>query len=143
MSSAPATRRQEPVHRPIGVTVLLWLGIAQGLLLIAVGGILLAVRDDPSVQTALEGDATAVLGGGVLLAVLGLIRLALAVALGRGSELVRSLFGAVAMIQASSAVYSLIALRDARVAVIWPFILAVLELYLLYGSDRAQEFFAR
>lgn len=143
MNSAPTEPPEGSVHRPIGVTVLVWLGVAQGLLLVGLGGLLAAVRGDQALQTALEADEAVILAAGALLAVLGLIRLGLAVALGRGSEVVRSLFGAIAMAQAGGAVYSLIALRDVRVAVVWPFVLAVVELYLLYGTDRAQEYFAR
>jgi hypothetical protein len=143
VSSAPTKAPEGSVRRPVGITVLMWLGVVQGLLLVGVGGLLVAVRGDPAVQTALEAEAVGLLGGGVILALLGLARLGLAVALGRGHEVVRSLFGAVAMVQAGGAVYSLVALRDVRIAVVWPFVLAVVELYLLYGSDRAQEFFAR
>jgi hypothetical protein len=130
-------------RRPIGISVLMWLGVVQGLLLLASGVLVIAVRDEPEVAAALETTADGVLGVGIVIAVFGLARLALAVALGRGSELVRSLFGAVATVQTGVAVYSLVALRDLRVASAWPLVLAVVELWLLYGSDRAQEFFRR
>lgn len=144
VSAAPTKRMDDgPIRRPVGVTILMWLGVAQGLLLLGFGGLLVAVRSDREVQTLLEADEMGVVGVGVVLVVVGLVRLGLAIALGRGSEVVRSMFGAVAMVQAGAAVYSLVALRDMRVAVAWPFALAVVELHLLYGSDRAQQFFAR
>lgn len=130
-------------RRPVGVTVLLWLGVVQGLLLAAVGGVVIAVRGEPEAAAALETNTRVVLVVGVVLVVLGLVRLALAVALGRGSELVRSLFGATAILQAGAAVYSLVALRDIRQASVAPLVSATVELWLLYGSDRTQEFFRR
>lgn len=129
------------VRRPVGITVLKWLGVLQGLLL-AVGGLFVALRDAPEMAAALETEAAGVTAVGVVLVVVGLVRLALAVALGRGSELVRSLFGVTATLQAGGAVYSLVALRDVRFATVWALAFAVLELWLLYGTDRTQEFFA-
>lgn len=131
------------VRRPVGVTVLMWLGVVQGLLLLAVGGLIVAVRDVPEVAGALETTPAGVTAVGAVFVALGLVRLVLAVALGRGSELVRSLFGAIATLQAGASVYSLVALRDIRFATAWALAFAVLELWLLYGTDRAQEFFAR
>lgn len=131
------------VRRPVGIAVLVWLGVAQGVLLVAVGGLVIATRDAPEVASALETDAAGVAAVGVVLVVVGLIRLVLAVALGRGSELVRSLFGVTATLQAGGAVYSLVALRDIRFATAWALAFAVIELWLLYGTDRTQEFFAR
>jgi hypothetical protein len=130
-------------RRPVGVTVLVVLGLVQGVLLLAVGGLLIAFREEPELAAAMEVPGEGVLVGGVVLIVVGLVRLALAIALGRGSEVVRSLLAAVAMVQTSTAVYSLVALRDIRLAVVWPLALALVELWLLYGSEGAQEFFRR
>jgi hypothetical protein len=130
-------------RRPPGVTVLVVLGALQAVLLLLVGGLLIAVRDEPDVAAAIEVSQAGVSVAGAMLIVLGLVRLALAVALGRGSELVRSLMAAVATIQTGTAVYSLVAMRDIRLAVVWPLTLAVIELWLLYGSAGAQEFFRR
>lgn len=130
-------------RRPVGITVLLWFGVVQGLFLVVVGGVVIAVRGESDPAAALETNTGLVLAIGVALVVMGLVRLGLAVALGRGSELVRSLFGAVATLQAGAAVYSLVALRDVRQASIGPLVFATVELWLLYGSVRTQEFFRR
>ena len=66
-----------------------------------------------------------------------------AVALARGSELVRSLIGAISTVQAAAAIYALVALRDVEAEGIWTLGMAVLILWLLYGSESTQEFFAR
>jgi hypothetical protein len=130
-------------RRPVGVTVLVVLGLLQGAALLAVGGLVTVLRDEPDLAAALELPQAGVLVAGMTFIGLGLARLGFALALGRGSEVVRSLMAAVAMFQTGTAVYSLAALRDVRVAVVWPLVLAIVELWLLYGSEGTQEFFRR
>ena len=128
--------------RPVEITAVAALAVVQGLLLLLVGGLLIAAGNDREVAASLEVDPNAVVVVGIVLVVLGLVQCGLAIALTRGRELVRSVFAVLATLQIAPAVYALVALQDVRAGSVLPLAISLGVLWLLYGSPRSQEFFA-
>jgi hypothetical protein len=119
------------------------LALVHAALLMAVGGLLVVARRDAGVADALElSTSDLTVAGGVLVA-LGLAEALLAIGLGRGSDLVRSIFAIVATLQIAPSVYTLIALQDVRTGGLASLLVSLVVLWLLYGATRSQEFFAR
>jgi hypothetical protein len=130
-------------RRPLEVTVVMGLALVHAALLMAVGGLLVVARRDADVADALElSTSDLTVAGGVLVA-LGLAEALLAIGLGRGSDLVRSIFAIVATLQIAPSVYTLIALQDVRTGGLASLLVSLVVLWLLYGATRSQEFFAR
>lgn len=129
-------------RRPRSVVVLVVMVVLESLLLVAIGAlVLVATRTSSDDMTGLAIDESQLLVVGGVVAAVGLAQLALVFLLGRGSEIARSWFGAFAVLKVATGVYSTVALREFEPAAIAPLVLAVLVLWLLYGSDQTQEFF--
>ncbi len=140
-SDAAATPRP---GRPRRLWVVLALALLQGLVLGAAGAGVIAAREQPELADALgevSNAATALLVTGVVLVLLGVLRIGLALLLLRGSEVARSWFGAAAMLQTAIGVYVVVGLQDLGEAGVVPVALSVTELWLLYGSDDVHRFF--
>ena len=65
-----------------------------------------------------------------------------AIGLSRGNARVRTLYGVVATLQISSAVYALVALRNVQIPSLIVLSIAVAIEWFLYGSEPTQEYFA-
>jgi len=141
--STDATMPTANRSRPRPVTAVVVLAVVQAGLLMAIGALLVASRNDASVAASLEIDRSGVFPTGVALIVLGVLPAVLAVGLARGSELARSVTAAVMTLQLAPSVFAFVALQDLRPAGVTTLIIPVTVLWLLYGVDRSQEFFAR
>jgi len=87
--SAPvAVEHEARVSRPRGVKVVTILSLLEGLVLLALGGALIAGRNDPTIVGD-TGGATVAVAGGASLVALGLAAVAVAVALWRGRRWAR------------------------------------------------------
>lgn len=118
------------------------LGMVQAVLLVGLGIAVLLVGDRDAIADALEVDlADVALAGGLLVAI-GLLQALVAVGLASGRELMRSVVGVVATVELAPAVYALVALQEVRAAGVVSMVLSVGVLWLLYGSNRSQAFFA-
>lgn len=119
------------------------LGVIQGISEILLGLFVILDRDDLRLldRSALtEGNLLAI---GLFVAALGVVVILLALALGRGSEIVRLLFGAVAAMNVGSSLWATIALHgEQRWAGLYGVVVGLVVLYILYGSERSEEFFA-
>lgn len=137
------TSTEERRRRPVGVTIVVGIGLFQSLLLALAGIAMIALRGEAEAQADFEAGPAALVGAGALLIALAVLGSTLALLLARGSDRVRSLFGLVNAIEVAAAVYSLVALRDLRAESVWALVLPVAVLWFLYGSERTQEFFRR
>lgn len=131
------------LRRPWGVTLLMLMGVAQGALLILVGSLMVAARNETGVAGDLRTTPTGVAVIGVAVASLGVALAVLSVLLGRGSDRVRTVVTVVALVQVAGSVYTLGALRDVREAGVPGLAVATAILWFLHGSTTAREFFER
>jgi hypothetical protein len=114
----------------------------QILVLFTVGGSLVAASDDPSsLPASLRIGQSSLATVGWVVVAFGLLQVILVVLLGRGSEMARSWFGLLAVVQAAGGVYSTVALRDFQPAVLAPLAVSIAVLWLLYGSQETREYF--
>ena len=136
------------VRRPMGIKILVALGLLQAAILLLAGWAFFVSRDDPDVASELQVSGQALTDGqlsiaaGVLIG-LGAVQLALALGLAFRSSLARSIYGIVATVQAGASVYALIALRNLREGSIPTLVVTVAVLWFLYGTEETQEYFAR
>jgi hypothetical protein len=130
-------------RRPVEVTVVMALTMAHAALLLLAGAVILMTRRNAEVAEALEMPASALaVAGGVVLA-LGLAEALVALGLGRGRDLFRSVFAVVATLRIAPATYTLVALKDVRSGGLMSLVVSLVVLWLLYGPPRSQEYFAR
>lgn len=130
-------------HRPLGITVLVVLGVVQGLVVAAIGALLAVVSEDAALLSELDLTSSFVLGTGLGILAVGLLGVVLSVGLARGSNVVRSLYAAIATLEVAATTFSLLTIRDVRVAGIVGLVLPVAVLWLLYGAPNTPEFFER
>ena len=137
----------QPVHvppkRPVGVTVLVVIGVIQGLLVTASGVVLLAASNDSRLVRETELPENALAPSAVSGIVLGVAGLLLAVGLARGSNLVRALYATIATAEVAVTTYGLLTVRDLRTESIVGLVLPVVVLWLLFGAPHTTEFFDR
>jgi hypothetical protein len=129
-------------RRPFGVTLIGVIGVIQGIL-VAIAGLALAIENDNADLLRHVGRTDAeVLGTGIGLLVVGLITLLVAWALLRGSNFARWLIGIIEIFHLASGVYLLFGYDGAYLwdGVVYV-VIAVVVLYLLFGSARSEEFF--
>jgi hypothetical protein len=137
MSSQPTT-----VQRPGGITLIMVLAILNGIFGI-IGGIWIVIdRDERRLLDHTNLTQDGLLGAGIAAIVLGAIGIVIALALGRGSRLARLLFGIWAALNLASGLYALVALHgEQQWSGAFQSAIAIIVLYLLYGSERDREFF--
>jgi len=129
-------------RRPFGVTLIGVIGVIQGIL-VTIGGLALTVEhDDPDLLRHVGRTDGEVLGTGIGLIVVGVITLLVAWALLRGSNFARWLIGLIEIFHLASGVYLLFGYDGAYLwdGVVY-IIIAVVVLYLLFGSARSEAFF--
>lgn len=128
--------------RPRGVNLVVLFGVLQALVLALIGALLFVATSDPQALADAGATRADAWGACALLGALAIVQLAAAIGLFRGIARVRSLYGVVATLQIGAAMYALVALRDVQVPSLIVLAIAVGILWLLYGSEATQEFFA-
>ena len=138
---ATAQDPARPPRRPVGITVLVVIGVVQGLVVVAVGALLTLVSRDEALVADTTLTQGMVLGIGMGVLAVGLLAVVLAVGLARGSNLVRSLYAGIATLEVAATTFSLLTIRDVRTAGIVGLALPAAVLWLLYGAPNTAEFF--
>jgi hypothetical protein len=130
------------VRRPFGVTLIGVIGVIQGIVVTIAGLALTVEHDDRDLVRHVGRTADEILGTGIGLIVVGAITLLVASALLRGSNFARWLIGVVEVFHLASGVYLLFGYDGAYLwdGVVY-IIIAVIVLYLLFGSARSETFF--
>ena len=128
--------RSPRARRPRAVVVLMVVAGIQAALLLFLGAALWAAA-----YTGVDGDPLALAVAGAVVVAIGLVQVALVVMLSRGSELARSTFGVVAVLQTAGGVYSAVALREFGAVALLPTAVSIGVLWLLYGSTTTRDFF--
>lgn len=137
-------RGPQPVSRPSGITLLMILGVIQGLLAFLTGLILALESDNATLQdeSQLTNDALLAVGIGIMVG--GGVILLLAVALGRGSQVVRWLYGIVTMFNVSFATWGVFSLHaEQRLSAVFSLVFGLIVLWILFGSERTDRFFSQ
>lgn len=141
MTSTDVAPRRGGRRRPKAIILLMVVAVLQGLGLLLLGVVFFVARGEPAMVEAVGDQAWIATAVGSILVGLGLARIGMAILLGRGVEWVRLVFGGLAVVQVALASYALVTVRDTGVGT--GLALAVVELWLLYGSEQTQEFFHR
>ena len=135
-----------PVHvsRPGGITLLMILGVIQGLLAF-LGGLILAVAsDDATLQEESQLSADQLLAAGIAVMVVGGIVALLALALGRGSQVVRWLYGILTMVNVAFGAWGVFSLHgEQRLSSVFTLVFGLVVLWILFGSERTDRFFSQ
>jgi len=140
------TTTEDPARRPrrpVGVTVLVVIGVVQGLVVMTVGVVLGLLSEDSALLAETTLTRGALLGIGLAVLGVGLVGVVLAVGLARGSDLVRSLYAGIATLEIAATTFGLLTIRDIRTAGIVGLALPAAVLWLLYGAPNTAEFFHR
>jgi len=137
MSAQPAT-----THRPGGITLIMVLAVINAVFAI-IGGIWIIIdHDERRLLNHTSLTENGLLGAGIAVVIIGVIGLFVALALGRGSRIARLLFGIWAVLSVASGLYALVALHgEQQWSGAFQAAIAIIVLYLLYGSERDREFF--
>lgn len=117
--------------------------LAHAALLMLVGALILVTRRDATAADALEMPASSLAVAGAVVLALGLAEALVAIGLGRGRDVFRSVFAVVATLRIAPAAYTLIALQDVRSGGLTSLVVSLVVLWLLYGRPRSQEYFVR
>ncbi len=139
MSSAPTPH----VSRPGGVTLLVVLGIIQGIASMILGLVLVLDNSDENLiaESGMTENTLAGTGIGVILA--GVVIILLSLALRNGSNTVRWLFGIVAMLGVANGIWGVFALHgEQQLSAAFTTVFGLIILWILFGSERSDEFFA-
>ncbi len=140
MAAQPATTTT--TYRPGGVTLIMVLAIIGGIFEI-LGGIWIIIdRADHRLLNHSNLTENGLLGAGIVAILFGTIWILVALALGRGSRGARLVFGILAVLNLASGLYALVALHgEQQWSGAFQTAIAIIVLYLLYGSERDREFF--
>jgi hypothetical protein len=130
------------VKRPGGVTLLIVLGLIQGIAAIA-GGIFLVIDRDNA--DLIEGSAMSeyqLFASGIGLIAVGTIMVLLASALGGGSNSVRWMFAISAMLNFAHGIWGAFALHsEQQMSAAFATVLGLVILWILFGNERTDTFF--
>lgn len=140
--SPPDLQVHPPTPLPIGVGLLAMLGGFQGMLTAALGLFLVLDRNDAELidHTELSANQLAAVGIGALIG--GTIHFLLAMALSRGSNVVRFLLGVVTLVNVAAAFWGVVATHgEQRLTASIALVIGLAILWILYGSSRSQQFF--
>jgi len=139
----PDLQVHPPASLPIGLGFLAMLGGFQGLVTIALGLFLVLDRNDAELidHTQLSSAQLAAVGVGALIG--GSIHFLLALALSRGSNIVRFLLGVVTLINVAAAFWGVVATHgEQRLTASIALVIGLAILWILFGSARSQQYFA-
>lgn len=132
----------EHVRRPGGITLLMVLGIINGVVSIAGGLFLMLDSDDADLQDLTNLSSSQLSSAGVGAIVGGAIVLVCAIALGGGSSLVRWLYGIVVMFNVAFGVWGVFALHgEQQLSAAFGLAFGLIILWILFGSERTDRFF--
>lgn len=129
-------------RRPIGVTLLVALVVIQGIIAIVGGISLLSAKNDTSFLVSNHITSSEVGVAGFTAIGLGVLIVLVGLGLGTGSGVARILVALFTVIGLIGGIYGIVNYSGAQqTSSIASTIIAVVVLYLLYGSRRNREFF--
>ncbi len=132
------------MKRPVIVTFIGVLTILTGIVQGAVGGMLLAVRTDQKVLTDNDVSTGEVTGLGIAFIILGVLAIALAVGLLKGSRISRNLVGLVGVLHIAGGIYVAVTMdAEHRSSAIGGIGGTAVMLFFLFGTEKAKAFFAK
>lgn len=140
--SPPDLQVHSPAPMPLGLGALAMLGGFQGLMAVALGVFLVLDRNDAELidHTQLSSTQLASMGTGLIIG--GTIHFLLAVALSRGSNIVRFLLGVVTLLNVAAAFWGVVATHgEQRLVAAFGLVIGLVVLWILYGSARSQRYF--
>ena len=130
------------VSRPGGVTLLMVLGVINGIVGIGSGLFLMLDRDDAELQDLTNLTSSQLTAAGIGSIVAGAIILVAALALGGGSSLVRWVYGIITMVNVSFGVWGLFALHgEQQMTAAFTTAFGLMILWILFGTERTDQFF--
>jgi hypothetical protein len=130
------------VSRPGGVTLLVVLGVIQGIGATLTGLFVLLDQNDATLQSDTRLSDNQLTATGVVLILIGALYILLSIMLSRGSSLVRWIYGILAMFNVSAAVWGLLALRgEQQLGAAISLVFGVIVLWILFGTERSDRFF--
>jgi hypothetical protein len=130
------------VSRPGGVTLLVVLGVIQGIGSALTGLFILLDQNDATLQSDTRLSDNQLTATGVVLILIGALYILLSIMLSRGSSLVRWIYGILAMFNVSAAVWGLLALRgEQQLGAAISLVFGVIVLWILFGTERSDRFF--
>ena len=131
------------VRRPGGITLLVVLGVINGLASIGSGLFLVLDNDDEQLQDAANMSSSLLTSAGVGSLIGGAVILACALALGGGSSFVRWTYGIITVVNVSFGVWGLFALHgEQQLTAALSLVFGMMILWILFGSERTDRFFA-
>lgn len=132
----------EHVKRPGGVTLLVVLGLIQGIASIA-GGIFLVVdKNDAELLDKAAMSENQLLGSGIGLIIGGTVMVLLSLALRNGSNFVRWLFGIFVMANVAYGIWGIFALHgEQQMSAAFSTVFGLIILWILFGNERTDTFF--
>lgn len=126
--------------RPGGVTLVAVLTWISGLLSIIGGGALIIVRDDADVQRSTGAESSTLVIVGLVSIIIGLVTIAVANGLLRGSGFARFLVTVLMLLEIVAGIYMIVKLPGQGVSA-WVNIVIGVVVILLLWSGRASAFF--
>lgn len=130
--------------RPWYLTLIGVLGIIQGVFSVIFGIALIAERNDGDLLDHVDVSSDALLSTGIAALVIGAITIVVAAGLLRGSNVARLILGVLEIFHLVGGVIVLIFQSGVqRWDGLWAIVFALLILWIIFGSERSQEFFDR
>ena len=137
-----ANQNSPHVSRPGGVTLLVVLGVIQGIGSALTGLFVLLDQNDATLQSDTRLSDNQLTATGAVLILIGALYILLSIMLSRGSSLVRWIYGILAMFNVSAAVWGLLALRgEQQLGAAVSLVFGVIVLWILFGTERSDRFF--
>ncbi len=130
-------------RRPVLLSIVTILMIIGGLIAIAGGVAVIALRNDERFRADVTESPNTILGIGIAAIISGLISILLAMGLRRGSRIARGLVAIYEVLHIIAAIFAIIRLDHGTyfVGSIVSIVIALLILYYLYGTQTSREFF--
>lgn len=134
--------QSEHIRRPGGITLLMVLGVINGIAGIGSGLFLVIDSDDQKLQDVANMSSSQLTGAGAGSVIAGVIVLGCALALGGGSSFVRWAYGIITMVNVSFGVWGLFALHgEQQLTAAFSLAFGLMILWILFGSERTDRFF--
>ena len=130
------------VKRPGGVTLLVVLGLIQGIISIGGGIFLILDKDDSRLLEKSAMTENQLFGSGIGLIIGGTVMVLLSLALRNGSSFVRWLYGIVIMFNVAYGIWGIFALHgEQQMTAAFTAVFGLIVLWILFGNERTDEFF--
>lgn len=131
------------MKRPFVVTIMSIVMFLAGLFQLLIGVVAIVNRNDDQFLADAQATSSEVTSLGVALLVVGVVSLLVAVGLWQGSRIARAAAALTAVGQIATGIYTLVQLDSSEQSTgIGMIIGSLVLLYLLFGTDKAKEFFA-